>query len=170
MARRPKPLVALLRRSLHHADIPAAYRALRFAPRRVVSDALQDQLQVVVSADQIGGASGRIRSRFLFVAAGDWDCNAHPLDQTRAWRIMASIHTVEGIWWRSSELEPMLARVRQGYRGGRDYPMRTRLDVEGYFASRAELWRRCRKEGIVHDPRSPIRFAMGRDGVYLKKG
>jgi hypothetical protein len=134
----------------------------------VVSAALREQLQVVVAADEIGGNSGRIRSRFLFVAGGDWDCEVRPLSQTRAWRIMASIHALEGNWQRSPELKPMVERVRQGYRGGRDYPMSNRRDVEHYFASRAELWQRCREQGLRQHPRSPIRFALGRSGVYLK--
>lgn len=134
----------------------------------MVADALAEQLAVSVSAEQIAGTAGPIPTRFFFVASGDWDRVSQPLQHTRAWRIMASIHETEGDWRRSAELEPMLARVRQGYRGGRDYPMRGRRDVERYFASRAELWQRCRQAGIARHPHAPIRFALARTGAYLK--
>lgn len=162
------PLAALLHRRLDHGDLSAVCRALRFAPRRLASDALEDRLDVIVSTDQIAGSSGRVSTRFFFVAPGDWDREIRPLTQFRAWRVMVSIHAAEGDWRRSTELEPMLARVRQGYRGGRDYPMRNRRDVERYFATRAELWTRCREEGIWTDRHSPIRLRLGRKGVCFK--
>ncbi|NBB82952.1 MAG: hypothetical protein GVY28_06050, partial [Alphaproteobacteria bacterium] len=66
-----------------------------------MTDALAEQLEVSVSAEQIAGAAGPIPTRFFFVASGDWDRASQPLHQTRAWRIMASIHATEGDWRRS---------------------------------------------------------------------
>lgn len=166
--KRKKPLVALLRWLLENGEANAVVRQLRFAPRRVVNDALAERLDIVLSADQLGGKIRRVSTRFFFVAPGDWDCAIRPLSRTRAWRVMASIHEADGDWRRSAELAPLLARVRQGYCGGRDHPMRDRRDVERYFATRAELWERCRREGLSRDPSRPILFALGRDGAYFK--
>lgn len=142
--------------------------ALRYAPRRLITSTLGERLRAQVRLTDIAGSAGRIANRLPFVVDGDWDQRAMPLSASNAWRVMQSIHESRGEWRQSEALPRMLERVCRGYRGGRDYPMQSEHDVIRYFETRAELWRRCREEGILADWSSPIRFAIGRDGRYLK--
>lgn len=141
---------------------------LRYMPRRLVARLLSGRLRTQPRLSDIAGAAGRINERLMFVVDGRWDLRAAPLSGSSAWRVMKSIHDSEGDWRQSEEFAPMVERVRRGYRGRRDCPMRGELDVIRYFESRAQLWRRCRAQGLGEDWRRPIRFAVGRDGRYFK--